>query len=106
MPLSIDVVIPTWEGRDMLLRCLRRLAEQDVEHRVIVVDNASTDATAAAVAAEHPGVTVLAMPENVGFGRAVNAGARHGDGDVIVLINNDVEVEPGFLAAIRAPLEA
>jgi N-acetylglucosaminyl-diphospho-decaprenol L-rhamnosyltransferase len=42
----------------------------------------------------------------VGFGRAVNAGARAGEGEAIVLVNNDVLVEPGFVEEIVAPLSA
>ena len=46
MSAAIDVVIPTWNGRDLLERCLESLAAQTVEHGVIVVDNGSTDGTA------------------------------------------------------------
>ncbi len=49
-------------------------------------------------------VTLVELPENLGFGRAVNAGVRAGSGDAIVLINNDVLVEPGFVDAITRPL--
>jgi GT2 family glycosyltransferase len=100
--VTADVVIPTWRARDMLRGCLRALA---VEHAtVIVVDNASGDGTAEMVRDEFPAVVIVELPENVGFGRAVNAGAAAGDGEAIVLINNDVMVEPGFVAAITAPL--
>jgi hypothetical protein len=49
-------------------------------------------------------VRLVALPRNVGFGQAVNTGAAACDGEAIVLINNDVVVEPGFVAAITAPL--
>ncbi len=48
----------------------------------------------------YPGVLLLALERNLGFGRAVNAGAARATGDAIVLVNNDVVVEPGFVAAI------
>jgi N-acetylglucosaminyl-diphospho-decaprenol L-rhamnosyltransferase len=102
---SVDVVIPTWQGRDMLMRCLDRLQEQDVAHQVIVVDNASDDGTADVVAERHPEARLVRMDRNEGFGRAVNAGVAAGSGDYIVLINNDVEVEAGFLRAVVAPME-
>jgi N-acetylglucosaminyl-diphospho-decaprenol L-rhamnosyltransferase len=98
-------VIPTFRARDMVERCLRALAADPSPKRVIVVDNASADGTGELVRREFPDVRLLSLPENAGFGRAVNAGARTGSGEAIVLVNNDVVVEPGFVAAITAPLE-
>ncbi|MGH2947280.1 MAG: glycosyltransferase family 2 protein, partial [Solirubrobacteraceae bacterium] len=103
---AADVVIPTWQARDMLERCLDALEADPSPKRVIVVDNASGDGTVELIRERFPAVTLVELPENLGFGRAVNAGVRAGDGDAIVLINNDVLVEPGFVAAITAPLAA
>jgi N-acetylglucosaminyl-diphospho-decaprenol L-rhamnosyltransferase len=100
-----DVVIPTWRGRDLLERCLRALQADPSPKHVIVVDNDSRDGTAELVREAFRGVTLVELPENVGFGRAVNAGVRAGSGEAIVLVNNDVLVEPGFVAAITRPLE-
>ena len=102
---AVDVVIPTWRGREMLAGCLEHLSAQthpDVQ--VIVVDNASGDGTPAMVAERFPGVRVIEMPDNVGFGKAVNAGVRAGSGEFVVLLNNDVDAEPRFVEAIVAPL--
>jgi len=102
---SVDVVIPTWRGRDLLAGCLEHLSGQThPDMQVIVVDNASGDGTAEMVRERFPAVRVIEMPDNVGFGRAVNAGVRAGHGEFVVLLNNDVEVEPQFVAAIVAPL--
>lgn len=103
--MTADVVIPTWRGREMLERCLRSLADDPSEHRTIVVDNASADGTAELVRDSFPDVLLVELPENLGFGRAVNAGVRAGDGEAIVLVNNDVIVEPGFVSAITEPLQ-
>jgi GT2 family glycosyltransferase len=97
-----DVVIPTWNAAEMLGRCLRALEGEPAT--VIVVDNGSVDGTAERVRREFPGVVLVELPENVGFGRAVNAGVRAGGGEAVVLINNDVVVERGFVGAITAPL--
>jgi GT2 family glycosyltransferase len=102
--VSIDVVVVTWRGREVLRSCLDHLARSTVQHRVIVVDNASGDGTLELLADEYPAVDVVALEENVGFGRACNAGAAHGAGDAIVLVNNDVDVEPAFLERLVAPL--
>jgi N-acetylglucosaminyl-diphospho-decaprenol L-rhamnosyltransferase len=102
--VNADVVIPTWRARDLLARCLSALRADPSHKRVIVVDNASGDGTAELVRSKYPEVTLVELPENVGFGRAVNSGVRAGEGDAIVLLNNDVLVAPGFVDAIVAPL--
>jgi N-acetylglucosaminyl-diphospho-decaprenol L-rhamnosyltransferase len=98
------VVIPTWRARELLARCLSALQADPSPKQVIVVDNASGDGTAEFVCDEFPEVTLVELPENLGFGRAVNAGVRAGEGEAIVLVNNDVLVAPGFVDAIVAPL--
>lgn len=102
--MSIDVVVVTWKGREVLRSCLEHLARSTVDHRVIVVDNASGDGTLELLAEAFPTVDVVALNENVGFGRACNVGADLGTGEAIVLVNNDVDVEPAFLQHIVAPL--
>ncbi|ADB53905.1 glycosyltransferase family 2 protein [Conexibacter woesei] len=102
--MRADVVVVTWHGRDVLASCLEHLARQTEEHRVIVVDNASADGTAELMRTRFPELTFRELPRNVGFGAAVNAGAALGDGDAIVLVNNDVDADPDFLAQLLAPL--
>jgi GT2 family glycosyltransferase len=85
----------------MLARCLAHLGGQ--ADAVIVVDNASGDGTVEMVRSRFPHVQVVELPDNCGFGRAVNAGVRAGRGEVVVLLNNDVDVEPGFVEAMAAP---
>ena len=97
------VVIPTLDGRERLLRTLESLAGQSMAASVVVVDNASTDGTAEAVADRHPDVRVLRNERNLGFGAAINRAALELDGDLLVLVNNDVVCEPGFLERISAP---
>ena len=99
------MVIPTWNGRELLGRCLVRLREQAIPLQVIVADNGSTDGSAEWLRRHFPDVRVVELPENLGFGTAVNRGAEAGAGRSIVLLNNDVEADSGFVAGIVAPLE-
>ena len=98
------VVIPTLNGRALLAEALDALARQTVPHEVIVVDNASTDGTAELLADRFPHVRCVGLPENLGFGRAVNAGVAAAETEAIVLVNNDVVCEPQFVERIVAPL--
>jgi GT2 family glycosyltransferase len=104
--LSIDVIIPNYNGAAHLPVCLAALRRQTRgDARITVVDDASTDGSAAAVAAV-PGVRWLALPHNRGFAAAANAAIAATDGDVVVLLNNDTEASPGWLAALVGALEA
>lgn len=96
---TATVVIPTLNARDLLRDALASLGGQDV----LVVDNASTDGTAEMVASEFPSVRLVVNDENLGFGRAVNLGAAAVESDVLVLVNNDVVCEPGFVERICEP---
>ena len=68
----------------------------DLRPRIVVVDNASGDGSAD-IAAAHDDVTVLRNTDNRGFAAAVVQGVDAGDGDPIVLLNPDTEVEPDCL---------
>jgi glycosyltransferase involved in cell wall biosynthesis len=71
----------------------------------VVCDDGSTDGTAERLAREWPEVRVIANAENRGFARASNAAVAAGDGDVVVLLNNDVDCDPDFLERLVEPLE-
>jgi N-acetylglucosaminyl-diphospho-decaprenol L-rhamnosyltransferase len=104
--VSVDVVIPTHDGWELTERCLQQLARQTVAHTVIVVDDGSSDGTAASVRQEFPSARVVETGANLGFSVACNRGAQAGSGEVIVLLNNDVECPADFLERLVAPLAA
>lgn len=97
---AASVVIPSWNGRDHLARTLPALVAEVAESpgsEILVVDNASDDGTAEFLAREFPSVRVAEMGSNLGFGRASNVGFGLAKHDVVVLLNNDMRVERGFL---------
>ena len=102
--LSVDVVMVTTNARDLLASSLEHLARQTVPATIYVSDNASPDGTAAMVRARFPDVHLITNPANLGFGRSCNNGARMGSGDVVVLVNDDMDCEPDFLERLIAPL--
>jgi GT2 family glycosyltransferase len=104
---TASVVIVSWNGRQYLEPCLTAVAaQQGVDAETIVVDNGSSDGTAAFVGERFPGVRLVALGENRGFAGGNNAGARHARGRFIVLLNNDTVPEPGWLAALLRGREA
>jgi GT2 family glycosyltransferase len=96
---KVAAVVLSWNGREDTLACLRSLEGEDAD--VIVVDNASTDGTADAVT----GVELIRNDENLGYAGGMNVGIRAAldrGADAVLLLNNDVEVEPGAVAALAA----
>lgn len=98
----MTVVVVTWQGRHLLGPCLDSLRAQTTAHRVLVVDNASTDGTAEFLAAEHPGVRVLVNEENTGFAGGMARALEAVDTPFVALLNNDATADPGWLAALLA----
>jgi GT2 family glycosyltransferase/glycosyltransferase involved in cell wall biosynthesis len=95
-----SVVIPNWNGKDLLEKYLPSVIEAMGGNEIIVVDNGSTDGSAEFVRETFPQVTVLALPENLGFGGGSNAGFRAATNDIVVLLNSDMRVAPDFLAPL------
>jgi N-acetylglucosaminyl-diphospho-decaprenol L-rhamnosyltransferase len=106
MSPAIDVVIVAYGRYELTDSCLRHLREQTVEHRVMLVDNGSTDDTSARVGEHWPDVHLERVDDNRGFAEACNRGVAAGSGEVVVLLNNDVDARPDFLAQLVAPLHA
>lgn len=101
--LSASVVIPNWNGRDLLEKYLPSVVTAlsgSPQNEVVVVDNGSTDGSAQFLAERFPGVRVVALPSNLGFGGGSNAGFRAAKNDIVVLLNSDMRVEPDFLAPL------
>ena len=104
--LSISVIIPNWNGAPHLPACLASLRAQNYAGcEIIVVDNASED-DSLEVLAHYPAVEVLALEENRGFTGACNAGFQAARGEIQILLNNDTEVAPRWLAELAAAFEA
>lgn len=103
----VSVIIPNWNGAALLPACLDSLRAQTYRRlEIIVVDNASTDNSAALVRERYPEVRLIVLPENRGLTGGVNAGIRAAQGEIIALLNNDAEAEPAWVEALVQALEA
>ncbi len=101
MPSRVTVVIPNWNGErflDLCLGSLRRQTFRDFE--TVLVDNGSTDGSPERARLGFPEVRVIPLGENRGFAAAVNAGISASTTDLVALLNNDTEQDPGWLQAL------
>jgi GT2 family glycosyltransferase len=97
---AASVVIPNWNGRELLEKFLPSVEAAlagNPENEIIVVDNGSSDGSVAFLHERFPGVRVAALERNLGFGGGSNAGFRVARNDIVVLLNNDMRVDAGFL---------
>lgn len=107
---SISIVIPSWNGRQLLEKYLPSVIEaatayENLSHQeteIIVVDDASKDGTCAWLSARHASVRTVANERNLGFAPTVNRGVRMARHPLVYLLNNDVAIEPGTLPPLAA----
>jgi GT2 family glycosyltransferase len=96
---KVSVVIVNHDGVDFLWHCLFALKTQTYPiHEIILVDNASDDASLSFVRANYPQVEILECQENFGFAMGSNLGAATATGDLVALLNNDAVVTPDWLS--------
>lgn len=99
-PRSATVVIPNWNGRDLLEKYLPSVLDAvsgNPDNEVIVVENGSTDGSADFLRRNFPEVRLLELERNLGFGGGSNAGIRAAKNDIVILLNSDMRVAPDFL---------
>jgi GT2 family glycosyltransferase len=101
--MRISVIVPVWNGEDLLRRLLGTLEAQTLAAReLLVVDNGSEDG--APELARRAGARVIAMGRNAGFAAAVNRGIREARGECVAVLNSDVELSPGYFAGLAGRL--
>ena len=99
----VSVVIPNWNGKQLLSTCLRSLEHLTYpNYEVIVVDNGSTDGSGEMLRTDFPSVKLVVSPTNVGFAAGCNLGIRIARGDIIAIFNNDASAESSWLSKLVA----
>lgn len=97
----VSVVIPTWNRADLLAAVLDNLSSQGFSPlETIVVDNGSTDRSVSLARAA--GARVIALAANRGFAEAVNLGIQSASGEWVLILNNDVTLEPHYIERLVA----
>jgi len=99
-----SIVIPTYNARDLVDRCLLSLLPAvEIGHdEIIVVDDGSTDDTTPMLLEKYPDVRVEPLDLNQGFGAACNIGVERSKHNLVLLLNNDIVVSEGFLEPLTS----
>jgi len=107
VPPDVSIVVPVYNQVPFTLACIDALLAHDTRYRieVLVGDDGSTDATAAALSVPMPGVRHIRHADNLGFVRNCNATAAQARGRHVVFLNNDTLVLPGWLDELIDTLE-
>jgi len=102
----LSILIVNWNGGQVLLDCLESIFENppDQPYEVILVDNASGDASAHAAESRYPQVQVIHSPANLGFAGANNIAFNRASGEYLLLLNPDTIVQPGALQTLLSYL--
>jgi hypothetical protein len=104
--LRTAIVILNWNGLPWLQRFLPGVLQHSPGAAVVVADNGSTDGSVAWVRQAHPAVQLLEMKANLGFAGGYNAALAQVQAEYYVLLNSDVEVSPGWLAALERYMDS
>ncbi|MEM7167479.1 MAG: glycosyltransferase family 2 protein [Planctomycetota bacterium] len=98
-PIDLSILVVSFNTREFTCECLRSVYEQTTAttFEVLVVDNASADGSADAIAAEFPQVQLIRSDENLGFAVANNLAATHASGRYILLLNSDTVILDGAI---------
>lgn len=94
MSKTVSILIVSYNTVDLTVACIQSVLDQaqDVSFEIIVVDNASHDGSAEAIAARFPDIKLICSADNLGFGRGNNLAAQHATGEYILLLNPDTLV--------------
>jgi len=103
-PTKASIIVLSWNKKELLQECLDAVKEavefEGGDHEIILVDNGSTDGTQDYVRIHYPDVRLIELDKNYRFSRGNNFGVQCAKNNIVVLLNNDVIVEPGFLGPL------
>lgn len=101
---QVSVVIPNFNGKELLQDCLETLPFNE-NYELIVVDNGSSDGSIQMLMEKYPYVTRICNDNNMGFSAAVNQGIKEAKAPYVILLNNDTKIREGFIEALKDTLD-
>lgn len=97
MAYQVSIIIPNYNGQDLLLKNLPQVIKHSPGAEIVVVDDASQDSSVKLMHKKFKKAKVVRLKKNIGFARAVNAGLKYTTGAYVVLLNSDVSPRKNYL---------
>lgn len=104
--MKISVVVPVFNEEATIGLVLDHLSALDAEKEVVVINDGSTDATATVVRGHGSDLVIDHLPSNAGKGTAIRRGIELATGDILVIQDADLELSPGVIVQLAAPIIA
>lgn len=89
--MDVSIIIVNYNTKSLTINCVQSILDFtiDVSYEIIIIDNASTDGTLSEIGTLYPDIKIIGLQENVGFGRANNAGSEVAKGEFLFFLNSD-----------------
>lgn len=100
MNYSVSIVIPNWNGSDLIKAHLQKVIKATQNAQVIVVDDASSDDSVSVLRSNFSSIRVIQKKHHEGYASTINLGVQESKGDIVILLNTDVEPQRSFLAPL------
>src|SRR5690606_2178324 len=100
---KVSIMILNYNGRNFLNRCLSSIEKLNYpadQFEVILVDNLSTDDSVEFMKLKYPGIKIVQLEKNYGFGGGNNRGLKYAKGEYLIFLNNDTQVTEKWLLAL------
>jgi glycosyltransferase involved in cell wall biosynthesis len=103
---TISVIIPVYNEQDTVLKVVKKVKSINIDKEIIIVDDASTDETAARLALlqDDPTIKIFTHPQNRGRGAAIRTGLEHAQGQITIFQDADLELDPSHYPKLIAPI--
>ena len=106
MQPKVSIIIPHFNGEEILTECLDNLKNAtypDIE--IIVVNNASTDSSTDFIRDEYPNINLIENDQNLGYAGGCNQGSEQAQGKYLIFLNNDTIQDPGWIEPLVSIME-
>jgi GT2 family glycosyltransferase len=95
--MTVSIIIPNWNGRKLLQKFIPFVVTASAGVKITIIDDCSSDDSIQYIKTYYPNISLLSKRKHDGYASTVNFGVKHAHSDIVVLLNNDIKPEKGFL---------